>query len=340
MAKEDGSFERDLVTQVQDKDHKGAVRIGSEPLDADVEDFVSTQCATLDWALGRGGFPVGRMSLLLGEEATAKSTVLLHALIETQRRGGTAILVDAENRYSKERSTAMGMEHDRLIYVTGDQPYEDMLASMISLADKARAKDPHRLITIGFDSIAAVASRKSIEECSQQLGEIAGITSRWFAKHHSTLAAKNICLVMVNQWRSKINTFGGWGDKKTMLAEGSLKFYASCRIEFKKVKAIGPEKAPPVAILVKAEVTKNTVADPYRTAEFLCDFRIGIDFPGSQLILAKQFGIVSVTGGGYYKMEGRDKKFRASEFEAVLDEHPELVERLITAPTAVEEEKS
>lgn len=331
-----GSFERDLVAQVRDKENKGAIRLGSEQLDADVDDYVSTQCATLDWALGRPGFPVGRMSLLLGEEATSKSTVLIHALIETQRRGGTAILVDAENRYSKERATDMGIDHDRLVYVTGDQSYEDMLGSMISLADKAREKDPNRLITIGFDSVASVASAKAIKEGSAQIGEIALITSRFFAKNHSTFAAKRICLVMVNQWRSKISTFGGWGPKRTMLAEGSLKFYATCRVEFKKIAALPPNRKkeePPEAILVSAEVTKNTIAPPYRTAEFITDFRYGIDFPGSQLTLAKQLGLVELAGGGYYKMEGREKNFRAGEFETVLAEHPELVERLAEAPT-------
>ncbi len=335
MTKQD-SFERDLVAEVADKEHKGAVRLGSEQLDSDVEDYVSTQCATLDWALGRPGFPVGRMSLLLGEEATSKSTVLIHALIETQRREGTAILVDAENRYSKERATDMGIDHDRLVYVTGDQSYEAMLASMIALADKAREKDPNRLITIGFDSVACVASQKAIDEGSEQIGDIAKITSRWFAKHHSTFAAKRICLIMVNQWRANIQTFGGYGAKKTMLAEGSLRYYSTCRVEFKKIATLPPNRKkdePPVGILVNAEVTKNTIAPPYRTAEFITDFRYGIDFPGSQLTLAKQLGLVEQGGGGYYKMEGMEKNFRAGEIETVLAEHPELVTRLAEAPT-------
>ncbi len=331
---EDGSFERDLVAQVANKDRsKGAVRLGSDQLDADVVDYISTQSATLDWALGRGGVPVGRMTLLLGQEAAGKSTILLHILIETQRRGGTAVLIDAENRYSKERATEMGMDHDRLIYVTGDQPYEDILAETMEIVDKARAKDKSRLIAIGLDSMAAVASKGAISGESHQMGEVASLTSKFLREHHSTFAAKRICFVVVNQWRANMQLTGGWGPQKTMIAEGSLKYYSTCRIEFSKVKEIGPDKAPPEAILVKAKVTKNIVAPPYRTAEFLIDFRYGIDFPGSQLLLAKQLGLVKQGGGGYYSMEGREKNFRAGEFEEVLAEHPKLVERLAESPT-------
>ena len=333
--KEDGSFERDLVAQVANKDRsKGAVRLGSDQLDADVVDYISTQCATLDWALGRGGVPVGRMTLLLGQEAAGKSTILLHILIEAQRRGGTAVLIDAENRYSKERATEMGMIHDRLIYVTGDQPYEDILAETMEIVDKARAKDKSRLIAIGLDSIAAVASKGAISGESHQMGEVASITSKFLREHHSEFAAKRICFVVVNQWRARMNlSAGGWGSQKTMIAEGSLKYYSTCRIEVRKMKEIGPDKTQPEAILVEAKVTKNIVAPPYRTAEFMIDFRFGIDFPGSQLFLAKQLGLISQGGGGYYELEGQEKKFRAGEFEEVLAEHPELVERLVESST-------
>ena len=332
--KEDGSFERDLIGALKvEKGHEGAVRIGSDQLDADVEDYISTQCATLDWALARPGVPVGRMTLLLGEEATGKSTILLHILIETQRRGGTAILVDAENRYSKERATEMGMDHDRLVYVTGDQPYESILKRIIELIDKARVKDKNRLIAIGLDSLAAVAGEKSISGESDQIASVAMLTSKFFREHLSTFAAKRVCFVVVNQWRANINAFGGgWASQKTMIAPGACRFYSTCRIEFKK-KAVLPDKDHPEAILVGAEVTKNTIAPPYRTAEFLISFRFGIDFPGSQLLLAKQLGLVSQGGGGYYELEGREKKFRAGEFEEVLAEHPELVERLVESST-------
>ncbi len=333
MAEEDSNFERDLVGSLKvEKGREGAVRIGSDQLDADVVDYISTQCATLDWALARPGVPVGRMTLLLGEEATSKSTVLLHILIETQRRGGTAILVDAENRYSKERATDMGMDHDRLIYVTGDQPYESILLRIIELIDKARAKDENRLITVGLDSLAAVAGEKAISGESDQIATVASLTSKFFREHLSTFAAKHVCFVVVNQWRANISTFGAWGQQKTMIAPGACRFYSTCRIEFKK-KTVLPNKEHPEAILVEAEVTKNTIAPPYRVVEFVTSFKYGIDFPGSQLLLAKQLGLVKQGGGGYYSMEGREKNFRAGEFEEVLGEHPELVERLAESPT-------
>lgn len=329
------SFEQELAAEVG-KDRGGAIAVASDgTLDADVREWISTQCATLDYAIRRPGIPVGRLTVMMGEESSGKSTVAHHCLIETQQRGGIAILFDAENAYERERAERMGMDHDRLIYATGDQPLEDMYAEMEEFIKRIREKDADRLVTIVLDSLAACATKNQITGEGEKPGEIASATSAFFRKNISVISRANIALIFVNQWRANIDfRSGGFGPTRSMVAERSLRFYGSVRLEFKKLQTLDHgEKKEPYGILVEAYTAKNKIAPPFRRGQFVITFEDGIDQVDSWFRLAKELKLIGEKGGGHYTLEGRDKTFRPSDFASVLEEHPELAEQLTQAPT-------
>jgi len=344
-AEAEASFERKLVDKVG-KEHKGHVQIaGDGTLDADVLDYISTQCATLDFAIGRPGIPTGTVTLLLGAEGSAKSTLAHHILIETQRRGGTAILVDAENRYRREWVEQIGMDHSRLIYITGDQPYEQILDELKGLIEEIRQADSKRLVTIAIDSLSACATEKQMKG-EHKVGDIASVTSAFFSAYHSVIASHNIAFVIVNQYRDSINFMAGpYAQTKYYVAKNSLRYYTSLRIEMKQIQRLGDDKTQPEGILVEAEITKSNVAAPFRKAQFKVWFgvhgqRPGIDIVDAQLEVAKIIGLVQTGGGGYHSLDGMEKKFRAGEFPSVLSEHPDLAQAIAEAPLAWTKEAS
>lgn len=350
MVKGEPVFERALVDQAQKKHGQGKVQIASDGvLDADVPDYLSTQCATLDYALGRPGVPIGRLTVITGREGSGKTTVGHHLLAETQQRGGTAILFDAENRYDKERAARMGIDHDRLIYVTGDQPLEAMLSEIKQFIDDIRAVDATRLVTIVLDSLAACATEKQMKG-EYKPGEVASLISAFLKEEHSIIAARNICFIVINQLRSRIDFMGGgYGPTTTMVAEGSLRYYATVRIDMRQAQKVGDVKDEPTGILAEAFIAKNTAAPPFRKAQFIIDFLHGIDRMNAMLEIAKKLNVdggilvekvegrlsqplISGGGGGYYAVEGREKKFKASEFTSILDERPDVREVILAAP--------
>jgi protein RecA len=333
VAKEE-SLERRVVTRLnKDKDAR-AVHLGSEDgLDSDVVGYVSTQCATLDTAIGRPGVPEGRLTIITGREGAAKSTVLHHILAETQARGGTAILFDAENRVSRDRLARIGVDLERLIYVDGNRTLEDMYERMQKFITVIREEDPNRVVTIGLDSLAACATKSQMEG-TYKPGEVAKLTSSFLREYHPIVTSRRICLIFVNQLRSRIDFAGGGSygqDTTTMVAEGSLRYYASLRIDLRQIQRLGP-KDEPDGILVEAFIKKSSVSPPFRRAKFVVDFLYGIDRAQSMLEVAKTLGLVKGGEGGWYQGEGEDKKFRSRDAAEWFSGHPEVVTAIEQAP--------
>lgn len=337
MAKAE-SLERRVVTRLnRDRDAKAVQLASDEGLDSDVVGYVSTQCATLDLAIGRPGVPVGRLTLITGREGSAKSTLLQHILAETQARGGIAILIDAENRMTKERTAGIGVNMDRLIYIDGDRPLEDMLGRITKFIQIVREEDADRLVTIGLDTVSATATKAQLEG-KYQPGQIAKAISLFLAEHHPLITSRRICLVFVNQLRSKIDFAGGGAygsDTTTMVAEGSLRYYTSLRIDLRQVQRLG-EKDEPDAILVEAFIKKSSVSPPFRRAQFVVRFGVrgekpGIDRALAMLEVAKKLKLIKGGEGGWYD-GGEEKKFRATEADAFFSRRPEIVRAIADAP--------
>lgn len=335
------SLERRVVTRLnKDKDAREIQIASEEGLDSDVVGYVSTQCATLNLAIGRPGVPIGRLTVITGREKAGKTTLAYHILAETQRLGGTAILFDAENRMTKDRAEGVGLDLDRMIYVDGNRSLEDIYERMQSLIDVIREEDADRLVTIVLDSLDACATKAQIEG-TYKPGEVAKLTSGFLRGYHPLITSRRICLVFINQLRSKIDFAGGghYGqDTTTMIAENSLRYYLSLRIDVRQVQRLG-EKDEPFGILVEAFIKLSSIAAPFRKAQYIIRFGIngeksGIDIPQAMLDVAKKLKLVGGGEGGWYSDPGNKDapKFRAKDAAAFFEQHPEIVKAIEAAP--------
>lgn len=340
MVKED-SLEQRVVTRVnKDKDVREVQLASEEGLDSDVIGYVSTQCATLNLAIGRPGIPIGRLTVITGREKAGKTSLAYHILQETQKQGGVAILFDAENRMTKDRAEGIGIDMNKLIYVDGNRTLEDVYERMERFIEVIREEDSDRLITIVLDSLDACSTQAQIEG-NYKPGEIAKLTSGFFRKNHPTITSRRICMVWINQLRSKIDFAGGGsygGDTTTMLAENSLRYYLSLRIDVRQLQRLG-EKDEPFGILVEAYIKLNSIAAPFRRAKYIIRFGLhgeqsGIDIPQAMIDVAKKIDLLDEGGGWYYeKAAGKDSpKFRAKDAMEFFSAHPDIVKAIDDAP--------
>lgn len=338
MAKAE-SLERRVVTRLnKDRDAKRVQFASDDNLDSDVVGYVSTQCATLDMAIGRPGVPIGRLTVITGREKAGKTTLGYHILAETQRLGGTAILFDAENRMTRDRVTGIGIDPERLIYVDGNRSLEEVYERMEKFISVIREEDSNRLVTILLDSLDACATKAQLEG-KYQPGEIAKLTSGFLRQYHPLITSQRVCLVFVNQLRSKIDFAGGGSygsDSSTMIAENSLRYYLSLRIDLRQVQRLG-ERDEPHGILVEAFIKLSSIAAPFRKAQFVINFGVrgqpvGIDRGLAMLEVAKKLDLVGGGEGGWYHGKGDEKKFRSRDAAEFFSGHPEIVQAIAESP--------
>jgi len=299
-------------------------------LDSKVLEYVSTQCPILDYTFGHPGVPTGRLTTIIGTEASGKSTVGLHLLAETQRRGGIAVLADSERRYWQDRAIRLGIDDDLLLQLQGET-LEDVLRQIQTVVKVSREKFPDRLVTIVYDSIAGSPSKADIEADfgDTTVAAHARELSRALRKLHPMIARERVALVVVNQLRHKIE-FSRWGKPEmTMLGEKTLNYWTSLKVHLVEAQRLG-DPTKPTGIKVKARIVKSTVGDPYRECMFDIDFQTGIDKVGSALDCAVEVGIIE-DNKGWYAYGG--KKFRRDAFGPILEGDAELQERIAKAPT-------
>ncbi len=298
----------------------------------EARDYISTQCATLDFALGRPGIPTAGITNIFGDEASGKSTLGYHLLAETQRRNGIAVLCDYEGAYDFDRGKRIGIKFDDLVMITS--PTLDGAFDAIESAMRLiRRSDPNRLICIVLDSLAGAPTKASLEAAYGDIlpADKARLVSGSLPKLHAVLRETNTALVLVNQLRAKITMGPVWGGpKETQTAENSLKFWSSVRIHTAAFGAPVGDKDAPSGIEVIAHVKKNKCAPPFRQARFIINFWDGIDTAAAKLTLATKLGIVT-TGGGWYQYDGNER-FRAGAFASTLAKFPEIDEALAKAP--------
>lgn len=307
------------------------VSIGDVDLDSEVRDYVSTQCPLLDIAIGRPGIPVGRLTTIIGLEASGKSTVGLHLLAETQQRGGIAVLADTEKRYWKERAERLGLDQDLLLRLSGET-VEEVFDQIHKTIDDVRAVLPDHLITIVWDSLAGTPTNADIKADAGEFitANYSRIVRPALRKLHTKVATQNIALVFINQLSQQID-FGGFGRPKlVMVAEKALTYWSSVKIDLTQVGRLG-EKDTPSGIQVKANVVKNTVAPPFRTCVFEIDFNTGINRYGAALDAAVGCGLI-VMKGGWYKWG--ERSFRKEDFTPIYDSDEELRLMVAMLPTA------
>ena len=297
---------------------KGSImKLGEEKID-NIQ-VIPTGSVGLDYALGVGGYPRGRIVEIYGPESSGKTTLAIHAIAEAQKQGGIAAFIDAEHAFDRFYAANLGVNVDELLI---SQP--DNGEQALDIADQLIRSAAVDIIVIG--SVAALTPKAEIEGDmgDNKVGLQARLMSQALRKLTSTISKTNTTCIFINQLREKIGVM--FGSPETTTGGNALKFYASVRLDIRKSSPIkdGDEV---VGNEVKVKVVKNKVAPPFRRAEFEVMYGEGISRVGEVVDLGVNFGILEKSGSWY--SYGGSKLGQGKEAtKAVLRDNPELQEEV------------
>ena len=337
----------DLAQQIADnlnkkyKDQKVAFFLDDDSEDAptNITGWVSSGATMLDVAVSNrpfGGFPIGRITEITGLEQSGKSLLSAHVLAETQKQGGVAVLIDTETAVSREFFDAIGVDVSKLLYITADT-VEDIFETIDTIIEQVRKGDKDKLVTIVVDSVAAASTKRELEADYDKDGyatDKAIIISKAMRKITNVIGRQKITLVFTNQLRQKMNAMA-FADPWTTSGGKAIAFHASVRLRLAstgKIKAKdekGNERV--VGIKVRANVIKNRLGPPLRSADFDIFFDRGIDNYGAWLGAMKDYGFVKQGGAWYTYVDtetGEEFKFQAKELQEILENNPSVKEQI------------
>ncbi len=305
-------------SQIERQFGKGAImRLGERSHQR--VDVISTGALSLDLALGIGGVPRGRVVEIYGPESSGKTTLALHVVAEAQRNGGIAAFIDAEHALDPVYAKALGVDVDELLISqpdTGEQALE-----ITDILIRSGALD-----VVVIDSVAALVPRAEIEGemGDTHVGLQARLMSQALRKLTANISRSQTTAVFINQLREKIGVM--FGSPETTPGGRALKFYASVRIDIRRIEAI-KEGQDNVGNRVRAKISKNKLAPPFRLAEFDIMFGEGISREGSLLDVAVEQGIVRKSGAWYSYDEDQLGQGREAS-KRFLRENPEVAVQL------------
>jgi recombination protein RecA len=303
------------VAQIERQFGKGAImRLGAQPTALDVA-VISTGAISLDAALGVGGIPRGRVTEIYGPEASGKTTIALHLIAEVQRAGGIAAFIDAEHALDPVYAQKLGVKTDELLISqpdTGEQALE-----IAETLVRSGAID-----VIVVDSVAALVPKAEIdgEMGDAQMGMQARLMSQALRKLTGIISKSKTAMIFINQLRQKIGMFVG--NPETTTGGNALKFYASVRLDVRRISQI-KDGEETTGSRVRVKVVKNKVAPPFRQAEFDMMYGAGISREGDLLDLASERGLVARSGAWYAYGDERIGQGRENA-KKYLREHPDV----------------
>ena len=308
-----------VLGQIEKQFGKGSImRLGDEDNKLHVE-TISTGSMELDIALGTGGLPRGRVVEIYGPESSGKTTLTLHAIAEAQKAGGVAAFIDAEHALDPVYAKAIGVDVDNLIVSqpdTGEQALEIVDALVRSSA----------IDLIVIDSVAALVPKAEItgEMGDSHMGLQARLMSQALRKLTGIIRKSNTCVIFINQLRMKIGVM--FGNPETTTGGNALKFYASVRLDIRRIESIKHDSEI-VGNRVKVKVVKNKVAPPFKQAEFDIMYGVGISREGGVLDTAVKAEIVKKAGSWFSYHEQRLGQGREN-VKKFLTDNPPLLEEL------------
>jgi recombination protein RecA len=280
---------------------------------------IATGSVGLDLALGVGGLPRGRVIEIYGPESSGKTTLTLQAIAQAQRAGGVCAFIDAEHALDVTYARKLGVKIEDLLV---SQP--DYGEQALEIADKLVATGAIDLIVV--DSVAALVPKAEIEGemGDAHMGLQARLMSQALRKLTAATARNNTAVVFINQLRQKIGVV--YGNPETTTGGNALKFYASVRLDIRKIGTV-KNGDQIIGTRARVKVVKNKVAPPFREAEFDILYGSGVNWPGEIVDLASAAGLIDKSGA-FYSWKGERIAQGREKACAYVAEHPEIAEEV------------
>jgi len=317
-----------------DKDYgKGSVMMMNER-SQEPQEVISTGSIGLDTALGIGGLPKGRIIEIYGPESSGKTTVAIHVIAEAQKKGGMCAIIDAEHAFDSAYAKRLGVDVDSLLV---SQP--DYGEQALEIADRLILSGAIDVVVI--DSVAALVPKSELEGemGDSKMGLHARLMSQALRKLTATINKTGTICIFINQLREKIGVM--FGNPEVTTGGNALKFYASVRLDIRRMAQIkdGDEA---IGNRVKVKVVKNTVAPPFRAAEFEIIFGEGISKIGEIIDMGVELEIINKSGS-WFSYEGNKLGQGRDSVKTILHDNPEManeIEAKIRAKIAAKVEEA
>ncbi len=306
------------MSQIEKEFGKGTImRLGDESKVVDVP-AISTGALALDIALGIGGVPRGRIVEVYGPESSGKTTLCLHVIANAQRAGGICAIIDAEHAIDPQYAGKIGVNINDLLI---SQP--DCGEDALNIAESLIRSNSVDVLVI--DSVAALVPRAEIEGQmgDSHMGLQARLMSQALRKITGAVSRSRTCVIFTNQIRQKIGVM--FGNPETTTGGNALKFYASIRMDIRRIASLKDSSGEVIGSRTKVKVVKNKLAAPFRLAEFDINYNEGISRSGSILDVAMDFGLIEKRGswfsfGGEQLGQGREPSKAAIAGDKKLEE--------------------
>jgi len=281
---------------------------------------ISTGSLSLDIALGIGGVPRGRVVEIYGPESSGKTTLTMHMIAEAQKKGGMAAFIDAEHAFDKSYAEKLGIDTTNLLIAQPDNGEQ-----ALEIADQLISSGAIDIIVI--DSVAALVPKGELEGDmgDSKMGLHARLMSQALRKLTGTINKTGCCCIFINQLREKIGVM--FGNPETTTGGNALKFYASVRLDIRRIGQIKEDKDNVTGNRTKVKVVKNKVAPPFKVVEFDIIYGEGISKIGEILDLGVDMGIIAKSGS-WFSYNG-DRLGQGREgVKTILHDNPELADKI------------
>src|SRR3954462_10589555 len=308
------------LSQIEKQFGKGSViRLGGQPVQA--VPSISSGSISMDYALGIGGFPRGRISEIFGPESSGKTTVALQVIAEAQKVGGMAAFIDVEHALDPMYARKLGVDVDNLLVSQPD--YAEQALEITAALVTSGSID-----VLVVDSVAALVPKAELdgEMGDSHMGVQARLMSQAMRKLTGTVSKSNTCLVFINQIREKIGVM--FGNPETTTGGRALKFYSTVRCDIRRIAAIKEAEAV-IGNRTKIKVVKNKVASPFREAEFDIIYGEGVSKEGDLLDLGVAQNIVEKSGS-WFSYKGERIGQGRENVRQFLRDNPDMRERINT----------